>query len=237
MKYWFCLIVLLQPNTVIKISIFTESAHWADSVVKFWCLSVCLVSCVFCRAIGCSFFKTSNWPWDHIISSEAFHLSAPSPPNPKTNCGHSKIEQEKEEKNKYKKIDPQHKCFFNHLPEKKAISVHLCLFLYWCYYPYWSSDSVSLVCRIFFYYQTIILIDQLIFYDFQTILNSHDWSRKYQSNVNIGLGKKVATLGLPLLVVQLFVHVWYKVTSHDNGIQLFKKLNCLFVYLADAIEP
>ena len=59
----------------------------------------------------------------------------------------------------------------------------------------------------FFYYQAKNLIDQLVFYDFQTILNSHDWYQKYQSNVNIGLGKKVATLGLSLLVVQLVVHV------------------------------
>ena len=58
-------------------SIFTESAHWADSVLELWCLSVCDVCLSVCPFVPSDavFIYGSHWPWYHMISSQAYHWS------------------------------------------------------------------------------------------------------------------------------------------------------------------
>ena len=73
----FCLLTdpaVLHPGLWLNglLSLFTESTHWADSVLESQCPSVCVPVC----AIGCSFFQDlTYWPWDHMISSQASHWS------------------------------------------------------------------------------------------------------------------------------------------------------------------
>ena len=56
--------------------LFTESAHWADSVIESHCLSVSMCVCV---SPPCEiYFQASHWPTGHMTTSQASHWS-PSP--------------------------------------------------------------------------------------------------------------------------------------------------------------
>ena len=52
-----------DTQVIAKLTSFTESAYWADSVFKLRCLSVCLSVCFFLSApLDAVFFKVSHWP-------------------------------------------------------------------------------------------------------------------------------------------------------------------------------
>ena len=87
-------------------TLFTESAHWADSVIELPCLSVCLCVC------QCSFFQGLLLA---LRSHDHFQASLWSSLTP--NTGKKKI-------------------------------------WYRCFYPHWSSDSVSSVGGIFKVYKS-----------------------------------------------------------------------------------
>ena len=68
--WWSCIGKGLQSTKLPRL-VFTELAHWADSVIESRCSSACVDVCMSPPSV--IYFQASHWPTGHMTRSQASH--------------------------------------------------------------------------------------------------------------------------------------------------------------------